>query len=52
VGIEKFVAIGTICAYPKLTPVPFKEETLWNGYPEKTNCLSCLKIKTIKNSFT
>ena len=36
-GIEKFVAIGTICAYPKLTPVPFKEENLWNGYPEETN---------------
>ena len=37
VGIEKFVAIGTICAYPKFTPVPFKEEDLWNGYPEETN---------------
>jgi GDP-L-fucose synthase len=37
VGIEKFVAIGTICAYPKFTPVPFKEENLWNGYPEETN---------------
>ncbi len=36
-SIEKFVAIGTICAYPKLTPVPFKEEDLWNGYPEETN---------------
>jgi len=36
-GIEKFIAIGTICAYPKLTPVPFKEEDLWNGYPEETN---------------
>jgi len=36
-GIEKFVAIGTICAYPKFTPVPFKEEDLWNGYPEETN---------------
>jgi len=36
-GIEKFVAIGTICAYPKLTPVPFKEKNLWNGYPEETN---------------
>ena len=35
--IEKFVAIGTICAYPKYTPVPFKEEDLWNGYPEETN---------------
>jgi len=36
-GIEKFVAIGTVCAYPKFTPVPFKEEGLWNGYPEETN---------------
>ena len=36
-GIEKFVAIGTICAYPKFTPVPSKEENLWNGYPEETN---------------
>jgi GDP-L-fucose synthase len=34
---QKFVAIGSICAYPKLTPVPFKEEDLWNGYPEETN---------------
>src|SRR5438128_8118281 len=36
-GVEKFVTIGTICSYPKLTPVPFKEEDLWNGYPEETN---------------
>lgn len=36
-GVEKFVAIGTICAYPKFTSVPFKEENLWNGYPEETN---------------
>jgi len=35
-GVEKFVALGTICAYPKFTPVPFKED-LWNGYPEETN---------------
>ncbi len=35
--IEKFVAIGTICAYPKFTPVPFKEDDIWNGYPEETN---------------
>jgi len=35
--VAKFVAIGTICAYPKFTPVPFKEENLWNGYPEETN---------------
>jgi GDP-L-fucose synthase len=36
-GVDKFVAIGTICAYPKFTPLPFKEEDLWNGYPEETN---------------
>jgi len=36
-GVEKFVALGTICAYPKFTPVPFKEDDLWNGYPEETN---------------
>jgi len=36
-GISKFLQIGTICAYPKFTPVPFKEEDLWNGYPEETN---------------
>lgn len=36
-GVEKFVAIGTICSYPKFTPVPFKESELWNGYPEETN---------------
>lgn len=36
-GVKKFVAIGTICAYPKFTPVPFKEEDLWSGYPEETN---------------
>ena len=36
-GVSKFVAIGTVCAYPKFTPVPFKEENLWDGYPEETN---------------
>jgi len=36
-GVDKFVAIGTICAYPKFTPIPFKEENLWEGYPEETN---------------
>ena len=36
-GLEKFVAIGTICSYPKYTPVPFEEDDLWNGYPEETN---------------
>jgi GDP-L-fucose synthase len=35
--VQKFVAVGTVCAYPKYTPVPFKEEDLWNGYPEETN---------------
>jgi len=35
--IEKFIALGTICCYPKFTPVPFKEENIWNGYPEETN---------------
>ncbi|MBA4375079.1 MAG: GDP-fucose synthetase [Anaerolinea sp.] len=36
-GVEKVVALGTICAYPKFTPVPFREDDLWNGYPEETN---------------
>jgi GDP-L-fucose synthase len=36
-GVDKFVAIGTICAYPKFAPIPFQEEHLWNGYPEETN---------------
>ncbi|MBZ8182956.1 GDP-L-fucose synthase family protein [Oscillatoria salina] len=36
-GVEKFVCVGTICAYPKFTPVPFREDDLWNGYPEETN---------------
>jgi len=36
-GVEKFVALGTVCAYPKHTPVPFREEDLWDGYPEETN---------------
>jgi len=36
-GVKKFVCVGTICAYPKFTPVPFKEDDLWNGYPEETN---------------
>lgn len=36
-GVEKFVAVGTVCAYPKFTPVPFREDNLWNGYPEETN---------------
>src|SRR5271170_3097269 len=36
-GVSKFVAVGTVCAYPKFTPVPFKESDLWMGYPEETN---------------
>lgn len=36
-GVKKFVCVGTICAYPKFTPVPFKEENIWDGYPEETN---------------
>ncbi len=36
-GVDKFVAIGTVCAYPKFTPIPFHEDDLWNGYPEETN---------------
>lgn len=36
-GVRKFLATGTVCAYPKFTPVPFKEDDLWNGYPEETN---------------
>ena len=36
-GVAKFVAIGTVCAYPKFTPVPFREDTIWDGYPEETN---------------
>src|SRR3989475_8171859 len=35
--VSKFIAVGTVCAYPKFTPIPFKEEDLWNGYPEETN---------------
>jgi GDP-L-fucose synthase len=36
-GVERFVCVGTVCAYPKRTPVPFREDDLWNGYPEETN---------------
>ena len=36
-GVKKFVAIGTVCSYPKSTPIPFREESLWDGYPEETN---------------
>ena len=46
-NIEKFVGIGTICAYPKYTPVPFKESEIWNGYPEETNAPYGLAKKMI-----
>lgn len=46
-NVEKFVAIGTICAYPKFTPIPFKEEDLWNGYPEETNAFYGLAKKML-----
>ena len=46
-GIEKFVALGTICCYPKFTPVPFKEKDLWNGYPEETNAAYGLAKKML-----
>lgn len=44
-GVKKFVALGTVCAYPKYTPTPFKEEDLWNGYPEETNAPYALAKK-------
>lgn len=47
VGVQKFVALGTICAYPKFTPIPFKEEELWNGYPEETNAFYGLAKKML-----
>lgn len=46
-GVEKFVAIGTVCAYPKMTPIPFKEEDLWSGYPEETNAFYGLAKKML-----
>lgn len=46
-GVEKFVSIGTVCAYPKYTPVPFREEDLWNGYPEETNAAYGLAKKML-----
>jgi GDP-L-fucose synthase len=46
-GVRKFVAIGTICAYPKFTPLPFREEDLWNGYPEETNAAYGLAKKML-----
>jgi len=46
-GVEKFVAVGTVCAYPKFTPVPFTEENLWKGYPEETNAPYALAKKML-----
>lgn len=46
-GVEKLLCLGTICAYPKLTPVPFREEDLWNGYPEETNAAYGLAKKML-----
>jgi GDP-L-fucose synthase len=46
-GVEKLVIVGTVCAYPKLTPVPFREENLWDGYPEETNAPYGVAKKTI-----
>src|SRR5437762_4587494 len=46
-GVEKFVTIGTVCSYPKFTPVPFKEDDLWNGYPEETNAPYGIAKKTL-----
>jgi GDP-L-fucose synthase len=46
-GVEKFVGLGTICAYPKFTPVPFQEKDLWNGYPEETNAPYALAKKML-----
>lgn len=46
-GVEKFTAIGTVCAYPKYTPVPFKEKDIWSGYPEETNAAYGLAKKML-----
>jgi len=46
-GVENFIAVGTICSYPKFTPVPFREEDLWNGYPEETNAPDGLAKKML-----
>jgi len=46
-GVEKFVALGTICCFPKFTPIPFKEDDLWNGYPEETNAPYALAKKML-----
>lgn len=46
-GVEKFVSLGTVCCYPKFSPVPFKEDDLWNGYPEETNAPYALAKKML-----
>ena len=46
-GVEKFVAVGTVCAYPKFAPIPFDEDDLWNGYPEETNAAYGLAKKML-----
>ena len=46
-GVKKFILLGTVCAYPKHTPVPFREEDLWNGYPEETNAPYGIAKKTL-----
>jgi GDP-L-fucose synthase len=46
-GAKKFVAVGTVCSYPKFTPIPFREETLWDGYPEETNAAYGLAKKML-----
>jgi GDP-L-fucose synthase len=46
-GVEKFVCIGSVCAYPKFAPVPFREDDLWNGYPEETNAPYGIAKKTL-----
>lgn len=45
--LQKFIMVGTVCAYPKVTPVPFKEEDIWNGYPEETNAPYGIAKKTL-----
>jgi GDP-L-fucose synthase len=46
-GVGKFILLGTVCAYPKFTPVPFREEDIWNGYPEETNAPYGIAKKTL-----
>jgi GDP-L-fucose synthase len=47
-GVDRFVAVGTVCAYPRLTPVPFREDDLWNGYPKETNAPYGLAKKMVQ----